>query len=226
MKSGAPQRFAFWQTLIQLSQGKRTLLTHLDIPLTDAVARSKWGVAWSTLLIVIVALFLKLSAIQHLLTTKYGLIHSWPYVMGLFTLVVGSILGAILYGLFRLYTLVAHVMTINIFKTRGQRLRLLNIETTLLPLIVPLGIGIAIRDVSPWIGNLIVVATLLYLIYLAGVAYNVIFHKTGVQGMRLFIGSTLVTWFVLAIGALAITVALSVIAFFLLLILRLFERRS
>lgn len=225
MKSEEQQIWGYWQALMRLLLGKRVLLSYLDIPLEDAVQRAKYSVAWSTFLVGVGLLTLKFSAIHQTLTIKYGLVHSWPYVLCLLALVGIAILSTVFYGFFRLYTLVAHVMTINIFKTRGQRLRLLNIETTLLSLTAPLAVSIAVYTVAPWVSNLIIAATSLYLIYLASVAYSVIFHKTGPQGMRLFIGSTLVTWFVLGIGALAITVAFSVIAFFILLILRLVERR-
>jgi hypothetical protein len=214
--------FSYWTSLWYVFTRRHAIPESLDIPLQAAILRSRWMTGWS-MLILVIGLIWRYPAIIHrvnLLVTLNPSPHS--LTAGVFLLLavfVTSILG---YGLLRLYTLVAHNLTTNIFKTRGQRLRLLNLETTLMTFSFPLTIGLMLTKVSLVAGGIVIGLSLLFLIILLSYGYTLIFHKRGLQGFYLLIGSTLLTLFVFLMGAIAVAVSLGVMAFFVLVILRLF----
>ena len=186
--------------------------------------RSRWAAGWTSALFLLTVLYRQGTVIQttlHHVSADVGL-----KVAGVTFAAVTSLLlaGGLGYGFLRLYTLVTHVMTVNIFKVRGQRLRLLNVQTSVLSLAVPVLMGIAAMPDSPLGGWHIVGAFSLFAIALLARGYNLIFHRERLSGLWLLADGTVVTWFVLAIGALAITVAVAVMALLLLLILRIFKR--
>lgn len=216
--------FEYWRTLYAILRGQPVLERTLDVPLQEAVIRSRWAAGWTSALLLLTILYRQGTVIQ---TT----LHRVPVDVGLkvtavaFAAVTSLLLaGGLGYGFLRLYTLVTHVMTVNIFKVRGQRLRLLNVQTSVLSLAVPVLMGIAAMPDSPLGGWLIVGAFSLFAIALLARGYNLIFHRERLSGLWLLAEGTVVTWFVLAIGTLAITVAVAVMALFLLLILRIFKR--
>jgi len=204
---------SYWSILLALCSGPKVIAAQLDVPLDVAVPRAWSALTWTLLLFT-------LSAI---IATPTWLSHPLHHIALPSTAVLGFafVLSIpILYGFFRLYTLVNHIITINIFKTRGQRLRLLNLETKILSLSAPLAALWLVYQLRPTLAIYFAAVVILYGIYLSGYGYNLVFHKTKWRGIALFIQSSIVSWFVLAIGALAVTVALSVLSFFILLILR------
>lgn len=215
--------FAYWITLLHLLSRRHVVEQHLDIPLATAVPRTQWASAWSTTIFCL-SLFLRYhSSIVQGVARQFGA--KGPTSTGISTgiLLLLLILAAIVgYGFLRLYTLVTHVLTINVFKTRGQRLRLLNVETTLLSLTAPLAGGYAVSFFIPAIGWTVVALTGIYVLVLLAKSYNIIFHKRRFSGLALLLSAAVVTWFVLCICALAITVSFAVVAFFVLAILRVF----
>jgi hypothetical protein len=218
--------FAYWTTLLQLLSRGHVVEQHLDIPLAEAGPRSQWASAWATTILCL-SLFLRYhSSIVQEVARQFGATGPASMVTSTVILLLILILAAVVgYGFLRLYTLVSHVLTINVFKTRGQRLRLLNVETTLLSLAAPLAGGYAVSLLIPTLGRTIVVLTCIYFVVLLAHGYNTIFHKRRFAGFWLLVGASLVTWFVLGIGALAITVSFAVVAFFALAILRIFVHR-
>lgn len=215
--------WTYWQTLVGLLQGRRTLMRNLDIPLDAGIRRAKYASLWSALSCFAAFLIRHQGATTPSHARVGWLAAGW--LQPILSLSACAITVVISYGFLRLYTLVSHVLTINLFKTRGQRLRLLNEQTTILSLAPVLALGYAIGRWNPFCSDAVVGAVMLYALYLFGNAYNLVFHKVKWHGFTLFVGSTLVTWFVLAIGALAISVALGVIGFFILIVLRLVSNR-
>jgi hypothetical protein len=216
--------FAYWTTLLELLSRPRVLEHYLDVPLAQAIPRSRWMTAWSTTILGLAFLLHFHLALTHWLlghsATPSRVASACIYVV---TLALTAVIG---YGFFRLYTLVCHVLTINVFKTRGQRLRLLNAEATLMTLSAPAAAAYIVALIQPTLGWALFWATFVYFVVLFAHAFNIIFHKQRLGGLWLLLGSTAVTWFVLAIGALAIAVTLAVIAFFIIAVLRLFVRHS
>lgn len=216
----------YWRTLVRLCTGWNEVHRALDTPLADAVVRSRWFTSWSA-----AVLLASVSVSYHPWWRRVwqrhmlGLLPAgarWAVVvLGVAAAVAACMCAA--YGLFRMYTLVGHVLTVNVFKTRGQRLRLLNVQTVLLPLCTPAGAGIVLLRFAHILGLSVLAAVLCYAMVLLSYGYNLIFHRQGLRGFLLLIEGTLLTWFVLAIGALAIAVALAVIAFFVVLVLRAFR---
>ncbi|QSO45975.1 hypothetical protein [Alicyclobacillus mengziensis] len=210
----------YWHNLLGLCTGERVVQENLDIPLDKAVVRSRYAAFWSSTLILyaIGVYLLELHGWPHWLTSIPMAFKLVMFILGVLVIIFAA--GFIAYGLLRLYTLVGHNLTTNLMKVRGQRLRLLSAETTLLSLSAPLVAGFVVHTIFPTLGWGIMMATVLYGIVLTARIYNTIFHIQGLSGLWVFLGGTLVTWFVLAIGALAVAVAGGVIGFVLLLILR------
>jgi hypothetical protein len=196
---------------------------HLDIPLESAIRRSQWAAAW-TGMVALCAAWIRWPNALSLFVDPLQIPAALKSVLAAAAFAVALALSVPLaYGFLRLYTLVHHVMVMNVFKCRrGQRLRLLNFYSSTLPLVVPLAAGADLSTISRAIGWPLVCATAAYYLYLTAVAYNRIFHRRQLGGLALWIGGTLVTWFVLFIGALGIAVALAVIAFFGLIVMRIF----
>lgn len=215
---------SYWTTCIQtIRRGPSSIRANLDIPLQDGIRRSQWFSAWSSILISLGLLISHPGLVQRIYAHP-GVAHGLePVVLWLLFFVLAIPFS---YGFLRLFTLVNHVMTINVFKTRGQRLRLLNTETTLLSLAPIATIGLLVGKFSVILEISILSAVSAYILVLLGYSFNLIFHKQGIQGFYLVLGSYLVTWFVLFMGALAITVMVAVLAFFALAFLRLFSHHS
>jgi hypothetical protein len=219
MTDGHRQALDYWWTLYRTLRGRPPLKETLDMPLGAAVIRARWAVVWTVLCWAaatvneIMRKAAKLGPLPH---------RTWPVWVGLYVLCVAcaAVLG---YGLFRLYTLVTHVLTVNVFKARGQRLRLLNVETTVLSLSAPCALGWGLRSLSPGVGDIIVGLSILGATALLARGYNLVFHTTGWKGLLLLVGGTLITWFVLSIGLLAVLVALAVVSFLAVVVLRLFQ---
>lgn len=207
---------SYWTVLLALCKGHTILRSELDLPLDIVVKRTWYAILW-TLLAVTLATAIAQPRWMAIAITNAPL-HSWPLLVAW---TVGFIIAnPALYGFVRLYTLVNHVMTINIFKTRGQRLRLLNLETKLLSLTAPFSVIWVIYRIRPTLAIWLTIVIASYGVYLFGYGYHLIFHKTIWRGTLLFVESTVVSLFVVAIGALAVTVAVSVASLFILLLLR------
>jgi hypothetical protein len=218
--------FDFWQTLVDLVRFRDVVRNRLDVPLEAAIRRSQWAVAW-TAVVTLSAAWIRWPHTLSLVVDPLRVPAAFRPVLAIAACFVALALSVPLaYGFLRLYTLVHHVMVMNVFHCRrGQRLRLLNFYSSTLPLAVPFAAGVDISAVSRAVGWALVCATLAYYLYLTAVAYNVIFHRRQLGGLGLWLGGTLVTWFVLFIGALGIAVALAVIAFFGLVVMRVFTHR-
>jgi hypothetical protein len=215
----------YWITLMHLFSRKDVIESTMDIPLDAAVRRTIRAVLWSTVLGLIsfaIAMPTTVLHLQAMLPLHASTMRTVVFCVAL--VVLTPILSIAIYGLLRLYTLVSHVMTINVFKTRGQRLRWLNAETTILSLTAPLAMGWALSRLNVILGRSVMLAVAIYALYLFSCAYHLIFHKkTRIGGLLLFLGSTLVAWFVLLIGALGVMVAFSIIWLFILMVLRVFH---
>jgi len=219
---------SYWPSWFQLFTGRRSILATIDIPLVEAPRRTKLFTIWTLFIIAIAVAIVNPVWWQTLLRTVLG--HS-SFVFGqtvlsiilwIITWIVASFVG---YGFLRLYTLISHVMTTNIFKTRGQRLRLLNAYTTLLPFLSVASIVSVITTRWPFGGYLFGIMMVLYAAYLVGIAFQTIFHKSSwLSGFSLFLAATLVTLFIVTIGAIAFTAVLAVLIFFALVIARAFHR--
>jgi hypothetical protein len=218
--------FDFWQTLMDLVCFRDVVRNRLDVPLEFAIPRSRWAAGW-TAAVAMLAAWIRWPDALSLVVDPLQVPAAFRPVLAAAAFVVAVALSVPLaYGFLRLYTLVHHVMVMNVFKCRrGQRLRLLNFYSSTLPLVVPVAMGVDISTVSRAVGGALVCATAAYYLYLTAVAYNRIFHRRQLGGLGLWLGGTLVTWFVLFIGALGIAVALAVIAFFCLAVMRVFTHR-
>lgn len=212
--------FSYWSTMVLALLRPRYAEQHIDIKLEEAVRRSRWYSAWSTIIWSLWLLGERFSLWTNWLNNKAGTANpAWQWII---TIVLVFIAIPVAYGLFRLYILLTHVVTLNVFKVRGQRLRLLNLQTTILTLSGPTVLGLALLPLNTSIGNLILAICVIYAVWMTARGYNSIFHKTRIGGLLLFIGATLITGFITAMAGVALAAALGVIGFFLLLILRSF----
>lgn len=211
--------WGFWTHLVRLVVHPTSALDSLDIPLEQALTKSRWFSAWAALM---VALSVWISRLQHGESGLLTIRTQGTYLNGVLSVVLAIVWIPVFYALFRLYTLITHVITLNVFKTRGQRLRLLNLLTSLLPMTVLAPVISAFWTHIPVVSVVLLCAALVELIWVFALGYNKIFHKTGLRGVILWLEGTLVSGFVLAIGALAVTVTIGVLAFFVLLFLRMF----
>ncbi len=218
--------FDYWHTLVDLLCFRAVVGTDLDLPLDSAIAQSRWAAAWTGTVVVLAAWIRWPNAAEAVLKP----LHASTDVRAALTL--GILLIALslaipaAYGFLRLYTLVHHVMVMNVFKCRrGQRLRLLNFYSSTLPLAVPLAAGVDLTAVSRLVGWAIICAVSVYYLYLTSIAYNRIFHRQKLGGFGLWAGGTLLTWFVLVIGTIGIAATLAVISFFALVVMRVFTHR-
>lgn len=212
----------YWKALFGLLQGKPPLL-NLDRTLPEAFNQSKTSAGWSGGLLYVSVLIGWQPGTPHWLT-------QWSAQPGLFwtiAILAGIGLGccwiACLYGLLRLFTLVNHVLVTTVFKVRGQRLRLLNLETDILPLGVVTSIGLACLHLSVSVGLSIVFASLVYGLVWLSVGYNAIFHTHRLRGLGLVIGGIFLTGLVFAIGIIAIGIMLGVMAFIIAALIRPFH---
>ncbi len=213
---------SYWRTLLSLALHPKTTVETVDIPFELAVTRAKWATLWTVCVIWLTTRSIAWTRLRH----WFGRIDSThPSVSAWICYVLcGLIAIPLAYGFLRLYTLVTHVLTLNVFKVRGQRLRLLNLETKLLSMSAPVCVIIWIHHFAAAVGIVLWLLAAVALLWHIALGYNHIFHRTGVAGLLLFIGGSLVTWFVLCIGALAIIIMAAVLAFFVILILRSFHR--
>lgn len=216
---------AYFITLVRLFAGWKEIDRHLDLPLQAAVVRARWSVGWTVATLAAGALIAHPNALRSVARLLTNRLHtpSTTWFVGIAGSVIALALAiTVAYGLLRMYTLITHVLVTNVFKTRGQRLRLLNAQATLLPLSAPTGFALALSPSAPDVTWGLFVAIIMYAATLLSYAYNRIFHQHRLRGFLLLVEGTLLTWFVIAIGALAIAVALAVIAFFVVLVLRAF----
>jgi hypothetical protein len=211
----------FWLNIIRLGQHPKVTAQDVDVPLLVAVSQAKWAVTWTVVLAWLTILICDTNRIRNWFIPITGTNRADALSFFLFA-VCGLIAIPIGYGFFRLYTLVTHVLTLNVFQTRGQRLRLLNLETKMLSLTVLICVCSICTHYLPTLGAILCILVAGAVLWLFAVGYNHIFHKKSFGGLALFIGGTIVTWFVLFIGALAISVMVAVLAFFAILILRSF----
>lgn len=228
MKTGWKVAFTYWVALYgTVVHGRQAVRSHLDVPLNQAIVRSRWFTAWNVAVLGLGLMWARPNFVRGFAHHLFG--ETLPLPPGLSTVVwVTAMLLALpaAYGLFRLFTLVNHIMALNVFRTRGQRLRLLNVETTVSSLSPIVGVGLVVSRLSQPFGYAIIGLTALFALFLLSYGFNLIFHKTGIRGLILLIESYLVTWFVLLMGGLAISVTLAVLAFFVVVGLRLFVHRS
>jgi hypothetical protein len=214
--------FNYWRALAQLILFRDVVTPNLDIKLELAIARCKWATAWTGLVAALAIVLRHPNVVTSSLAASGVHVQLHRFETSVLTVAL-TVLGlCVTYGFLRLYTLVHHVMVTNIFKCRGQRLRLLNFYGSILPLSVPLAIAHDIWPYLHWLSAALTAMVILYIVWLHSRTYNVIFHKRGAGGLWLFMGGTLVTWFVLCIGALGIAVTFAVLSFFMLVLLRLF----
>ncbi|MCL6516637.1 hypothetical protein [Alicyclobacillus sp.] len=216
----------FWRTLWRLRRGPGAVLELLDIPLDLAIRRSRGTAGWVTalgLLAVCIArpdLWVAPQRVLHLPP------HAGPAVLAAVWVVFAIGLAAAVYGLLRLYTLVAHVMATSVFKARGQRLRLLNVECTALALAAPAVVGVALTRWAPVLGWTVAALSALAGLWCMAVGCGAVFHRSAPAGLWLWSGATLVTVFVLGIGAIAVAAALGVLSLFILVFLRVFAQHG
>lgn len=209
----------YWITLARLLKGPRALRDGLDRPLEEVIAKSRWATLWSVIVLV-VAILIGSPRIHNLLAhteQQHGTLA--PLFIALGTLVAVCLTFFVSYGLLRLYTLISHNLTTNLFKVRGQRLRLLHTFATVLSLTPFVGLAFALHMVVPVVSTLLYVLTGLYTLYLTERVYRVIFHRN-THTLDLVIGGTLVSCFVLAICGVAVAAALGVIGFLFAVIVR------
>jgi hypothetical protein len=226
MKPAYPYKpLSYWYTLIKLCTGEQVLYQNLDRSLQETIVRARYAAAWSGTIVSLLVFWTWF--INHGLPLWLNGHGTIPIVLTVFTVILGVVgAGLIGYGLLRLYTLLAHNLTTNLFKVRGQRLRLLSVQTSLLSLVFPLALARGLATYHPTVGWLLIVLVCGYAVSLMARAYNYIFHLNGLRGLLVLCGGTLVTWFVLAIGALALCAAIGVIGFFGAVILRAFHHTS
>ncbi|SFU82808.1 hypothetical protein [Alicyclobacillus macrosporangiidus] len=217
----------YWCTLGRLLRGTRVLHQQLDIPLEQGIRRSRWTALWVAALGVAAGLIACPDAWAALRQALRLPAEGWAFMATSAAWVALTALIAVaLYGFLRLYTLVTHVIATNVFKTRGQRLRLLNVECTALTLTAPVSAGVALTHWSVWGGALISSAFALYAAWVMGLGYAAVFHKRPLSGLGLWLVTSAVSGFVLLIGALAVAVTAGVLSLFFLVVLRLFVHRG
>ncbi|KPV43685.1 hypothetical protein [Alicyclobacillus ferrooxydans] len=215
--------YQFWIDFLRLCMGERVIKDNLDIPFDKAVVRSRYAALWASTLTAYAAAitYLHRDGLPKWLMTQSTSLRA--VLLVIIALVLAGVSGTVGYGVLRLYTLVTHNLTTNLFKVRGQRLRLLSVETTLLSLVLPIAAGWVLQLYSLVLGWAVMLIAILYGLILLSRIYNVIFHIHRLRGLYVLVGGTLVTWFVLSIGALAIAVAAAVVGFLILLVLRAFH---
>jgi hypothetical protein len=210
-----PVIFSYWQTLFHLYRGQAELSKRLDLPLKEATTR-----AWSTISWTVIC------TMAAMLTVKSSLLSEMVSYMGfwsVFVLPIALILTVFLsYGFFRLYVLVSHVLAINIFKSRGQRLRWLNLLTTILALSFPATLAIVVFYHTYWPGLIFGAAVGIYSLALGTWACKLVFHKTTWRGFGFLLGLNTVTTFILITCCIAALAAMFILGFFVLLIARIF----
>ncbi|WP_188882679.1 hypothetical protein [Alicyclobacillus cellulosilyticus] len=202
----------FWRAGLRLWRDNEPLLTALDMPLPAAKSRA-WGYClWAVLCWSAACAW-----------TWVERTRAWPSGAGWYIVCVAAAWPAG-YGWFRLYTLVAHVMTTNIFQVRGQRLRMLNVLTSVMALQPYLALAaFCIAVPAPWsfcLGTALAVATAGRSLWLVTDGYGRVFHCGRGRALVLFLGGTVLTAFVFAVGLLAMAVAAGVVAWLALAFLR------
>jgi hypothetical protein len=205
--------FDYWIVFVRLFRGIAVIDETLDIPLRDAKVRCILAVVW-TMLCWYVAVLLQ----QRLTEARWLLLAPGLRTEILIILCVFGIAAA--YGLLRLFTLVSHTVTIHLLRARGQRLRLLNAETTILSLSPLAATSWWLAARHGWPGWVLLGLTLTWAAILFTRAYNRIFHRRGLQGLVLWIGSTLLTVIVLTICLVSVLAAGGVLVVLLIAVLR------
>ncbi|WP_067933126.1 hypothetical protein [Alicyclobacillus kakegawensis] len=217
--------WAYWRDLVRLLGRPRSVLDHLSQPLATAILRCRWATAWS----VIVAALASWTIHPDWPTQAARLVSGRPVHPALanFGFVLAVLVSIpIVYSGLRLYTLIHHVVAVNVCRTAGIRLKLLNLETKLLPLTVLFAIGWVGTAWQPWLGRVWLAAVSVLALWLLGEGHNAIFVRRRrkrlgrLGGIGLWLTAKLLTLFILAVGAAAIAVAISVISFLVLLLLR------
>lgn len=200
--------FRYWRQFGRMLAGGNPLAS-LDVPLMAASAASRQAAGWSGTLLTLSGISTWglpwISFFHHTLTIRQP-VFEWILRMA-WAVLWCSVAAVLLYGLGRLYTLVLHVMVTTMLKVRGQRLRLLNLHTALMPALVPVSLGVAVIRVAPWAAILLFIATAAYGSFWLGRGYNFVFHARGWRGLSLFAAGTAMTIFILAIGAIALAVS-------------------
>lgn len=213
---------SYWQTLGHVLV-RPHLAMALDTPLPQAYQQSRAHSGWSGVLVTCAVLLH-----HHAQLARWAASWTIPpsnqsmVLYGLALALIG-LSSPTMYGLVRLYTLVTHVLVTTVFKVRGQRLRLLNLESTVLPLLALVACGIALLIPLPWVGSALIVASLSYGLILLARGYNVIFHQSKWGGFGLVVGGLFLTAFVFCVGAIAIAIGFGVISFFAAVIARPFH---
>lgn len=210
----------FWKVLGRLTTGDKIVRDRLDCPLQLAVIRAHITSSWAATFVLAAVLTNRYTRhpLPSLLTKLDDKMQVLACAAIIFVLWLVSCLVS--YGFLRLFTLLTHNLTTNLFKVRGQRLRLLNVYTSGLSFAFPLAVATVLEPFAKAPALIIIGALSCYLTVLLARAYNLIFHKSGWQGFRLLVGGFMVTAFVLCIGVLAIAAAISVIIFLVLVLFR------
>ncbi|MCL6592870.1 MAG: hypothetical protein K6T31_02750, partial [Alicyclobacillus sp.] len=204
----------YWRTLWQVVRRPAALADWLDLPLATGLARSRWTAAWSS------ACWEVAWGLHHLPPKQWlqgRFLHelmapAWANTGMAAVLLLAALAAGMVaaYGLLRLYTLLSHVLATNVFRVRGQRLRLLNIECTALTLAAPAAAGWALTCLWPLLGWSLTAVSVLYGTYLWIRGYTLVFHLASWQrGLWLWLRTTLVTGFVLSLCSLAVAVAIA-----------------
>lgn len=210
-----PYVFSYWQTLLRLHRGQGELKKILDLPLETATVR-----AWSTIIWTVISAAAAISSIKSSPFLKIASdIGLWTIVVLPITLLFATFFA---YGIFRLYVLVSHVIAINIFKSRGQRLRWLNQLTTILSLSFPAATSFTIWNQTRFGGSILAIGVGIYSLMLSTWACKLVFHKTTWRGFGFLLGLHTVTIFVLVTCFIAALAALFILGFLAVLIARIF----
>lgn len=201
----------YWSVLMRLREGVAVIDETLDIPLETAPRRSALATAWSVALLTAALL----PRLMHLPWVHEA--PAWARILALLVGLAGAV--PVSYGALRLFTLVNHTMVIHLFKVRGRRLRLLNAWTTVLALVVPAAVGVSLSNLTPW-AWVLTALSLLWAAWLLTHAYSVTFHCGHARAAWIWLGSTLLTLFVLCIGLISILAVAGVLLMVGLAILR------
>ncbi|MBX5436620.1 MAG: hypothetical protein IRZ33_05310 [Alicyclobacillaceae bacterium] len=230
--SASPGASTYWRTLLELARRPRAAVEgNLDIPLPAAFRRARHMAAWSACCLLAAVLVRTGQPLALWWSRRLAFPAAWPTAVAetvaaaLATSAAWAVSSAALYGILRLYTLVAHTMAIHIFQAQGRRLRLLNVEATILPLSAPAALGIALLRVSAPVGWVLIGCTAAWSGALLAWGHNVVFHRRGLGGFRLWAGSGLLAAFVLCVGLLAVMAAVGVIGLFAAAAVRSFVHR-
>ncbi|MCL6597883.1 MAG: DUF3040 domain-containing protein [Alicyclobacillus macrosporangiidus] len=216
----------FWSTCFRMARRPRTVIDTLSLPLAAAVRRCRWATAWSVTLLALATWLADpgwpTTTVRHLLSAPWV----GPDIANLAYVTAALLTMPTGYGIVRLYTLIHHTLAVNVFHTAGLRLKLLNLETTLLSLSFPYAVCEVLGKWMPWIGSLGFIVVSAFAVWLVGVGYDMIFvrrqrRRLGLTGgILLWMGATALTLFVLVVGAATVLVALSVVGFFVVLVAR------